>query len=113
MIRPSGYFIIILLYSYYHFKTKRNETIAAIEEIARQESDLSSSVALVSLTSQPDPVDTEPPVFKQTFGNANIEEGGPLILDCTITGRPVPQVGYRVCFLNSTRLSYDLFNLFD
>jgi hypothetical protein len=40
---------------------------------------------------------TDPPVFKKTFGNATVEEGGPLVFDCTITGRPTPQV--RVFFL--------------
>lgn len=51
-------------------------------------------MALVSLTAQPDPTTTEPPVFKKVFGNATVEEGGPLVFDCTITGRPTPQVRF-------------------
>lgn len=48
-----------------------------------------SSLALVSIN------DGEPPVFKQVLaGTTTIEEGGPLVLDCVITGRPVPQVSF-------------------
>lgn len=72
---------------------------AAIVEEKRHdgEESRSSAVALVSLTAQPNPMTTDPPVFKKTFGNATVEEGGPLVFDCTITGRPTPQV--RVFFL--------------
>lgn len=68
-------------------------------------------MALVSLTAQPDPTTTEPPVFKKVFGNATVEEGGPLVFDCTITGRPTPQVRFLFFLPDCLRVSCVIKNL--
>ncbi|KAK4037071.1 hypothetical protein OUZ56_029111 [Daphnia magna] len=89
----AGLYRVVAVNSAGEASSQCHLTVSPIEEKLHDEG-TNSSVTLASLTAQPDPT-TEPPVFKKTFGNVAVDEGGPLILDCTITGRPTPHVQWH------------------
>ncbi|KAI9552427.1 hypothetical protein GHT06_022793 [Daphnia sinensis] len=89
----AGLYRVVAVNSAGEASSQCHLTVSPIEE-KRHDEGTNSSVTLVSLTAQPDPT-TEPPVFKKIFGNVGVDEGGPLILDCTITGRPTPHVQWH------------------
>ena len=56
-------------------------------QLSVAQQDAAKEIALVSVQSL-----GEPPVFGRTFADVELLEGGTLVLDCTVAGRPKPHV---------------------